>query len=36
MLDIRIVGGMVADGLCDRAYRADVGIEGGSKGMKVS
>ncbi len=28
MLDIRIVGGMVADGLCDRAYRADVGIEG--------
>ena len=28
MLDIRIVSGMVADGLCDRAYRADVGIEG--------
>lgn len=28
MLDIKITGGMVADGLCDRAYRADVGIAG--------
>ncbi len=28
MLDIKITGGRVADGLCDRAYRADVGIAG--------
>lgn len=28
MLDIKIVGGTVADGLCSRAYRADIGISG--------
>lgn len=28
MLDIKITGGRVADGVCDRAYRADVGIAG--------
>ncbi len=28
MLDIKIVGGLVADGLCDKAFRADVGIAG--------
>ncbi len=28
MLDIKIVGGLVADGVCDKAFRADVGIAG--------
>ena len=27
-LTIKIVGGMVADGICDKAYRADIGIRG--------
>lgn len=28
MLDIKIIGGTVVDGICDKGYRADVGIQG--------